>query len=463
MAINSLSPLDGRYQKNLLEVAETFSEKSLIKQRLIVEISWLLKLDQKKALPKILKLTANAKSTLDKLISDFNDESANEIKKLEATTNHDVKALEYWLADNFTKSGDKSLIQAIPAIHFACTSEDINNLALNLQIKQCWENVLSPQIKKNINTLSDLAKNLAYLPILSRTHGQPATPTTLGKELAVFVDRLTKAFNCANQIKLTGKLNGATGNFNAHIIANEKADWQNISKEVINSLGFEVNYHTTQIEPHDRISELFLAMSMINTILIDLVRDLWGYIAFDYFKLKVISGEVGSSTMPHKVNPIDFENAEGNLGVANALFIHFAQKLPISRFQRDLSDSTVQRNVGSAFGYTLLSWKSLARGLSKLSPNLDKISKDLEENWEILTEAVQTVLRSEGVANAYELLKSASRGKKLDEKAYKKLLTELPLSLENKYKLQKLTPAKYLGIAPKLAKLRSVILKETSS
>lgn len=450
--LTALSALDGRYRKNIEGLAEEFSEKSLIAQRLKVEIFWLLTLDKNKVLPKILKLSANGKKYINSLVNNFDINSAKAVKDLEATTNHDVKALEYWLANKFRESAEPSLIKAIPAIHFACTSEDINNLALNGQIKSAWLKIIYPQLSEIVSSLKTHARVMAEIPLLARTHGQPATPTTLGKELAVFARRLEKGINIAHNIKLSGKLNGATGGFNAHYTAVPGADWQKISDTVIINLGFEPNHYTTQIEPHDSICELFLQVSLINTILIDLARDLWGYIAYDYFKLKVISGEVGSSTMPHKVNPIDFENAEGNFGLANALFYHFAQKLPISRFQRDLSDSTVQRNIGSAFGYALLGYNSLLRGLNKITPNEAKIKFDLNENWEVLTEAVQTVLRAQGVADAYDLLKVASRGKKLSQQTYYQLLEDLPLRKKDKERLAKLTPETYLGISINLAK-----------
>jgi len=451
MSINSLSPIDGRYQESVTEVAKCFSESGLIYQRLVVELSWLKLLEKKQCIPKVLKLNREALFFIDQLQLNFDSNAAQEIKNLEVIFNHDVKAVEYWLAQKFAESNINCLKKAIPAIHFGCTSEDINNLAINLQIKKACDQILYPQILLIVKSLIKIAKKYCNEPMLARTHGQPATPTTFGKELAVFVNRLQKALEQSQAIKLSGKINGATGNFNAHLLACPNVNWQKLSTQLINDFGFAENFYTTQIEPHDRICQLFFSLSLINSIGIDLVRDLWGYIAYDYLKLKVIKKEVGSSTMPHKVNPIDFENAEGNLGLANAVFLHLAQKLPISRFQRDLSDSTVLRNIGSAFGHMVLAWKSIDKGLSKIEINSKSLANDLNNNWEVLTEAVQIILRVEGQKDAYEQVKYLVRGKKINQKSYHQLIDKLKITTKNKKKLFELTPAKYLGIAAKLA------------
>lgn len=450
-AVDNLSPLDGRYRRSSQALAKHCSEAGLIRARARVEIAWLLALAHHQVLPAIVALEGEDIKLLESWASHFTDDDVQAVKDKEAETNHDVKALEYVLQAKCRASHRPNLIRAIPAIHFACTSEDINNLSVNLQTKSALEECLIPAMDEVIAHLTTMVIAQASIPMLARTHGQPATPVTLGKEMAVFVDRLRRVRDAIGAIALTGKMNGATGGFNAHLIAVPKADWQAITDGVIRQLGFEPNHFTTQIEPHDRLAELFLQLTLIHTIAIDLARDIWQYIAMDYFTLKVLGQEVGSSTMPHKVNPIDFENAEGNFGLANALLTHMAHKLPISRLQRDLTDSTVQRNIGSAFGYALLAWNSLAKGLGKLSPNPDKMHADLMSNWEVLTEAVQTVLRAEGHENAYDLLKAASRGKRINAEAYQQLLRNLPLTESSRIRLQALTPPEYIGMSEQVS------------
>jgi adenylosuccinate lyase len=383
------------------------------------------------------------------LVKQFSDADAERIKDIEAETNHDVKAIEYWLRD---KLGSEADARALEFVHFACTSEDINNLAYALMIAESREKVMLPKLDEVVEALRALARKHAALPMLSRTHGQPATPTTLGKEMANVAHRLARARERIAAVSVLGKINGAVGNYNAHMTAYPDFDWERFCKRFVERLGLEFNPYTTQIEPHDWLAELLDAYARANSILLDLDRDLWGYISLGYFRQKVKAGEVGSSTMPHKVNPIDFENSEGNIGIANALLRHLADKLPVSRWQRDLSDSTAQRNIGTALGHTLLAYSACLRGLAKLEVDPARLEADLEQNWEVLAEAVQQVMRRHGVPDAYEKLKAMSRGKRLEREALAEFVKSLPIPAEAKKRLLALTPAKYTGLAADLAK-----------
>lgn len=448
-ALNALSPLDGRYAKKLEPLARLCSEAGLIRQRVRVEITWfkaLARCEEFQALP---TLEAGDERFLDGLWAQFGDEDAQAIKAIEDTTNHDVKAIEYWLKDQL--SGRPSLAPHAEFIHFACTSEDINNVAWALILKTALDEQIDPVLASIDQSLESMAVALADQSMLSRTHGQTASPTTLGKELANVVFRLRRQRRGLAQIEITAKLNGAVGNFNAHLIAAPEVDWPSLARDVIEDLGLVWNPYTTQIEPHDYMAELAHAIMRINTICLDLARDIWGYISLGYFAQELVEGEIGSSTMPHKINPIDFENSEGNLGLANALWAHMADKLPISRFQRDLSDSTVQRSLGSALGYTLLAWHSLSRGLGRIRANRAQIDADLEAAWEVLGEAIQTLMRAHKLPNAYERLKSLTRGQTIDAKAVHGFIETLELPEAAKTKLLALTPQTYVGNAQAMA------------
>ncbi len=450
-AISALSPLDGRYQSNLTRLAPYFSEYGLIRYRLRVEMEWFKALSAEASLREIATFSPETMRALDQIAASFSDADAIAVKAIEAETNHDVKALEYWLKRKLATLPDA--VGAAEFIHFACTSEDINNLAYGLMVKEARATVVLPAIKFIIAQLRELAHSHAGLPMLSRTHGQAATPTTLGKEVANVVHRLERALARLAAVSLTGKINGAVGNYNAHLAVYPDFDWEAFACKFVTHLGLEFNPYTTQIEPHDTLAELFDAAARLNTILIDLNRDVWGYVSLGYFKQKVKAGEVGSSTMPHKVNPIDFENSEGNLGLANALLRHLSDKLPISRWQRDLSDSTVLRNVGVAFGYSLLAYDSCLKGLSKLEVNPAKLAEDLDANWEVLAEPIQTVMRRYGVAHPYEQLKELTRGKaKLSREDLAAFIGTLDIPENAKQGLLKLTPATYLGKAAELAR-----------
>ena len=449
-SLTALSPLDGRYARSADPLRPHFSEHALIRTRVRVELAWLAALAAEPAVAELKPLSRKTQAALKGLVSNFGENDSREIKAIEAETNHDVKAIEYWLK---AKLGRNREVQgALEFIHFAATSEDINNLSYGLMLEESRHKVMLPRLDELIGALRELARRHAAQPMLSRTHGQPASPTTLGKELANVVQRLRRARARIEAAPLLGKMNGATGNYHAHAVAYPEIDWERLCARFVEGLGLQFNAYTTQIEPHDCIAELFDAYAGANTILLDLNRDLWGYISLGYFRQKTKKGEVGSSTMPHKVNPIDFENSEGNLGVANALLRHLADKLPVSRWQRDLSDSTALRNAGSAIGHTLLAYGSCLRGLAKLEADPRRMAEDLDANWEVLTEAVQQVMRRHGVAGAYEKLKALSRGRRLDRKQLAAFVRGLPIPAADRQRLLALTPATYTGLAAKLAK-----------
>ena len=447
--LTALSPLDGRYHSKVASLRSIFSEFGLIRRRVQVEVAWLKALSESTKIPEVLALSAQAAGFLDELVETFSEQDAAEVKEIEATTNHDVKAVEYFLKSKVEGSEELSAMSEF--IHFGCTSEDINNLSHALMLRD-GHIVLSQQFQTVSDLLVDLAHQHADQPMLSRTHGQAATPTTLGKELANVVARLRRQHGRLNAIRPLGKMNGAVGNFNAHSIAYPDVDWVQLSHDFVESLGIEWNPYTTQIEPHDYMAEYFDAMARMNQILVDFARDIWAYISLGYFKQRVIEGEVGSSTMPHKVNPIDFENAEGNFGLANALLKHLAEKLPVSRWQRDLTDSTVLRNMGVATGYTLLALVSLERGIGKLEVSSEPIEADLDGAWEVLGEAVQTVMRRYGVPEPYEKLKALTRGQRLDPEGLKTFILSLEIPHDAQQQLLALTPRDYTGRAAALAR-----------
>ena len=447
--LTALSPLDGRYHSKVASLRSIFSEFGLIRRRVQVEVAWLKALSESTQIPDVLALSAQAAGFLDELVETFSEQDAAEVKEIEATTNHDVKAVEYFLKSKVEGSEELSAMSEF--IHFGCTSEDINNLSHALMLRD-GHIVLSQQFQTVSDLLVDLAHQHADQPMLSRTHGQAATPTTLGKELANVVARLRRQHGRLNAIRPLGKMNGAVGNFNAHSIAYPDVDWMQLSHDFVESLGIEWNPYTTQIEPHDYMAEYFDAMARMNQILVDFARDIWAYISLGYFKQRVIEGEVGSSTMPHKVNPIDFENAEGNFGLANALLKHLAEKLPVSRWQRDLTDSTVLRNMGVATGYTLLALVSLERGIGKLEVSSEPIEADLDGAWEVLGEAVQTVMRRYGVPEPYEKLKALTRGQRLDPEGLKTFILSLDIPHDAQQQLLALTPRDYTGRAAALAR-----------
>ena len=448
--LNALSPLDGRYQSKLDPLRSCFSEYALIKHRAKVEVEWLKALSAAPALAEIAPFSAATIEELDAAIANFSEADAAQVKAIEARTNHDVKALEYWLKEKF--DGNPEIKIASEFIHFACTSEDINNLSHALMLKTARDCVMLPSLQQVIDRLSELAKDLAAQPMLSRTHGQTASPTTMGKEMANVVYRLQRQVKQLQANEILGKINGAVGNFNAHLSAYPDVDWESFAKRFVESLGLTYNPMTIQIEPHDYMAEIYDTLARINTILIDINRDIWGYISVGYFKQKVKAGEIGSSTMPHKVNPIDFENSEGNLGLANAILRHLAEKLPISRWQRDLTDSTVLRNMGVAFGYALLGFDSCLRGLNKLEINPQRLAEDLDNSWEVLAEPIQTVMRRYGIENPYEQLKELTRGKGgINQQTLQAFIQTLQIPAEAKDYLLKLTPATYTGKAVELA------------
>ncbi len=448
--LDALSPLDGRYARSVDALRVHFSESALIRYRLRIEIEWLKALAAEPAIVELKPFSAKTVAALDKLVDKFSGRDAAAIKTIEARTNHDVKAIEYWMKDRL--AGNKEVERSLEFIHFACTSEDINNLSYALMLTEAREKVMLPKLDEVIGTMRGLAHQHADLAMLSRTHGQPASPTTLGKEMANFVHRLRRARARIAGVSVLGKINGAVGNYNAHMAAYPGFGWEAFCGRFVEGLGLEFNPYTTQIEPHDCCAELFDAWAGANTVLLDLDRDLWGYISLGYFKQRLKAGEVGSSTMPHKVNPIDFENSEGNIGVANALLRHLADKLPVSRWQRDLSDSTALRNVGNALGHTLLAYVACLRGLGKLETNPARLAEDLEANWEVLAEPVQQVMRRYGVADAYEKLKDLTRGKGIDEKRIAAFIRTLPIPAEARKRLLQLTPALYTGLAADLAR-----------
>ncbi|MFI4918613.1 MAG: adenylosuccinate lyase [Legionellales bacterium] len=449
-ALNAISPIDGRYINKTRALSPYFSEFALIYYRLTVEIRWLESLAANDAIAEVPHFNKQAKEFLNELLTNFNEDEAYKIKVYEKKTNHDVKAIEYYLKDKFMEH--KSLKAVIGFIHFACTSEDINNLAYALMVKQAIAQVIQPALAEIMGGITLLGKQHGDIAMLARTHGQPATPTTIGKELVNFVARLKRPQQQLAEVLIPGKFNGAVGNYNAHIIAYPEVDWRKHCANFVTSLGLSFNPYTTQIEPHDGIAEVSQIMVRINNILLDYTQDIWSYISLGYFKQKTIAEEVGSSTMPHKVNPIDFENSEGNLGLANALFTHFANKLTQSRLQRDLSDSTVLRNLGVAFSYSLIAYHAMAKGNDKLQINKSALKNDLDDNWEVLAEAVQTVMRRYEVADAYEQLKTLTRGQGIDAKSLKKFINNLSIPEEAKIQLTNLTPATYTGLAAQLVK-----------
>ena len=446
----ALSPLDGRYYDKLNSLRPIFSEFGLIRFRVHVEIHWLIALSDQAGLREIPKLSLEAKHTLYNLSNLFNETDALRVKHIEATTNHDVKAVEYFIKEKIT--GNDELKKISEFIHFGCTSEDINNLAYGMMLLTARKEILVPNLEKLTTTLKTLAHAHAKTPMLARTHGQPATPTTVGKEIANIIARLQRQQEQLIALTIPGKFNGATGNYNALMVAAPEVNWTALSENFVSALGLSFNDYTTQIEPHDGIAEFSAILARINTILIDFCRDIWSYIALNYFKQKTVANEVGSSTMPHKVNPIDFENAEGNFGLANALFEHFSAKLPISRWQRDLSDSTVLRNIGVAVGHTVLAYQSLMKGINKLEANDTVISADLNAHWEVLGEAIQTVMRRYQVEEPYEQLKAFTRGKQIDKTMLHQFIEGLNIPDDAKKSLLALTPETYIGCAAELAK-----------
>lgn len=451
--LTALSPLDGRYASKTGDLAEIFSEYGLIRCRVIVEAHWFLALCAEPGIPEARTLTDDESSLITNIIGNFTEENAQRVKDIERTTNHDVKAVEYFLKEKFAGTTLEPLSEFL---HFACTSEDINNMSHAMQLSDGLATIINAQWEV-IDVLTAMVKESKDIAMLARTHGQTASPTTVGKELAVFVARLEYQTDRMNAISIMGKLNGAVGNFNAHLAAYPDVDWPEFTRKIIeDKLGLEQNLYTTQIEPHDYMAEIFHAMMRWNTILLDFDRDIWTYISMAYFGQRTIKGEVGSSTMPHKVNPIDFENSEGNLGMANAIFGHMAAKLPISRLQRDLTDSTVLRNMGTAFGYSIIACKSTMKGISKLKINHEKIAADLDNAWEVLAEPIQTVMRKVGIDEPYEKLKAITRGQKVTKETISDFLETLELPEDDKNRLLSMTPASYIGIADKLADVPDV-------
>jgi adenylosuccinate lyase len=448
-SLTAISPIDGRYAAKTASLRPFFSEYGLIYHRLMVEVRWLQTLSRTADISEVPQFSAAANEVLDSIVQNFDPDQARRIKEIERTTNHDVKAVEYYLKEQVTEHAELDAVSEF--IHFACTSEDINNLSHALMLKSAREQILLPIVNEVLEMINQLARQYAAIPMMSRTHGQPASPTTLGKEFANVVHRIRRQLEQIAAVEMLGKFNGAVGNYNAHLSAYPDSDWPAISRQFVESMGIHWNPYTTQIEPHDYIAELFDALVRLNTILIDFSRDCWGYISIGYFRQKTVAGEVGSSTMPHKVNPIDFENAEGNLGIANAVLTHLAQKLPISRWQRDLTDSTVLRNLGTGVGHVLIALDSLKRGIGKLEVNADVISADLEHNWEVLAEPIQTVMRRYGVEQPYEKLKALTRGQKIDARAVREFVEALEIPATAKQELIKLTPASYIGNAVKQA------------
>lgn len=448
--ITALSPLDGRYQSKVEPLRFYFSEFALIRYRVQVEVEWFKALSNEPAIVEILPFSAMTHAQLDSLVTNFSVADGEAVKAIEARTNHDVKAVEYWLKDKLAQNAEVSKVEEF--IHFACTSEDINNLSHGLMLKRSRDQVMLPSLEKIIASLAKLTHQLADTPMLARTHGQPATPTTLGKEIANVVYRLQRGHKQLASVAILGKINGAVGNYNAHMTAYPSLDWEKMAHLFVEKIGLEFNPYSTQIEPHDTIAELFDTYARINTVLLDLNRDIWGYISLGYFKQKTNENEVGSSTMPHKVNPIDFENSEGNLGIANALLRHLSEKLPVSRWQRDLTDSTVLRNMGVALGHTLLAYDSCAKGINKLEVNSQRLMEDLDNAWEVLAEPIQTLMRRYGAVNPYEQLKALTRGKGgITKEALHQFINGLDIPVAAKKQLLEMTPQSYTGKAAELA------------
>ncbi|PXY90656.1 adenylosuccinate lyase [Gilliamella apis] len=444
-ALTALSPIDGRYGDKTTELRTIFSEYGLLKYRVQVEVRWLQKLAKQADILEVPTLSEQATKHLNEIVENFNEQDAIRIKTIEKTTNHDVKAVEYFLKEKVNTNEELQAINEF--IHFACTSEDINNLSYALMLKTARDTVLIPYWNKLITIITTQAKTYRDLPLLSRTHGQPATPSTIGKEFANVAYRLKRQLKQLESIEILGKINGATGNYNAHMVAYPQINWHKFSEEFVTSLGLQWNPYTTQIEPHDYIAEYFDCIARFNTIMIDFDRDVWGYIALNHFKQKTVAGEIGSSTMPHKVNPIDFENSEGNLGLANAIMSHLGSKLPISRWQRDLTDSTVLRNLGVGIGYAIIAYQSTLKGLNKLEVNQEHLLDELNRNWEVLAEPIQTVMRRYGIEKPYEKLKELTRGKRVDAQGMQQFIDSLALPEHEKARLKQLTPANYIGFA----------------
>ena len=447
-ALSALSPVDGRYGNKTKALREYFSEYGLIKQRVLVEVRWLQALASESKIKELSPFTPEANSILDSIVDHFSEQDAERIKEIESTTNHDVKAVEYFLKEKV--ANNKELHAVNEFIHFACTSEDINNLSHALMLKGGRDAVLLPYCDQLISELERLAKEYKCIPMMARTHGQPASPTTMGKEMANVAVRLRRQREQIAHVSLLGKINGAVGNYNAHLSAYPDVDWHAFSEQFVTSLGIQWNAFTTQIEPHDYIAELYDAIARFNTILIDFDRDIWAYIALGHFKQRTIAGEIGSSTMPHKVNPIDFENSEGNLGIANAILAHLASKLPVSRWQRDLTDSTVLRNLGLGLGYAVIAYQATLKGISKLEVNEQSLADELDANWELLAEPIQTVMRRYGIEKPYEKLKELTRGKKVNAEAIAEFIDGLALPEGVKDELKRLSPANYIGDAIRL-------------
>lgn len=450
-SLTAISPIDGRYSNKVESLRSIFSEFGLLKYRIIVEIRWLQKLASCPNIEEIPNFSQQANDYLNNIINDFSLDDALRIKAIESITNHDVKAVEYFLKEKIANHTELHTVSEF--IHFACTSEDINNLSHALMLNTSRKEVILPYWQQLIDKIIEFSQQYRDMPLLSRTHGQPATPTTLGKEFANVAYRLKRQFKQFSQIDILGKINGAVGNYNAHIIAYPTVDWVAFSEEFVTSLGITWNPFTTQIEPHDYIAELYDCICRFNTILVDLARDIWGYISLGYFKQKIIAGEIGSSTMPHKVNPIDFENAEGNLGLANAIMGHLSAKLPISRWQRDLTDSTVIRNLGIGIGHSLIAYQSLLKGLNKLEVNQNQLYAELDNNWEVLAEPIQTVMRRHHIEKPYEKLKELTRGKRVNSQEIENFINSLNLRDEEKKRLVNLTPSGYIGLASELIDL----------
>ncbi|WP_241609450.1 adenylosuccinate lyase [Rosenbergiella australiborealis] len=447
-SLTAISPIDGRYGDKVSPLRAIFSEFGLLKYRVEVEVRWLQKLSSVTQIAEVPSFSADANAYLDKIVAEFSLEDAQAIKTIERTTNHDVKAVEYFLKEKVAAVPELHAVTEF--IHFACTSEDINNLSHALMLETARQQVILPEWRKVLAAVEGLAAEYRDIPLLSRTHGQPATPSTLGKEMANVAYRLARQITQLENSDILGKINGAVGNYNAHIAAYPEVDWHQVSEEFVTALGIRWNPYTTQIEPHDYIAELFDCIARFNTIIIDFDRDIWGYIALNHFRQKTIAGEIGSSTMPHKVNPIDFENSEGNLGLANAVLHHLATKLPVSRWQRDLTDSTVLRNLGVGLGYALIAYQATLKGISKLEVNQDKLLAELDQNWEVLAEPIQTVMRRYGIEKPYEKLKELTRGKRIDAQGMQQFIDNLALPEEEKVRLKAMTPANYLGRAIQL-------------
>lgn len=447
-ALTAVSPVDGRYGTKTIALRSIFSEFGLLKYRTIVEIRWLQTLAATDSIKEVPAFSDDANALLDRIAAEFDEQDAARIKEIERTTNHDVKAVEYFLKEKIAHHPEIHAVSEF--IHFACTSEDINNLSHALMLKEARDTVILPDMQRLADAVKDLAQQFRDVPMLSRTHGQPASPSTMGKEMANVAYRLARQIKQVKSTEILGKINGAVGNYNAHLSAYPEIDWHAYSEAFVTSLGIDWNPYTTQIEPHDYIAELFDAVARFNTILIDFNRDIWGYIALGHFKQKTIEGEIGSSTMPHKVNPIDFENSEGNLGLANAIFSHLGQKLPISRWQRDLTDSTVLRNLGVGVGYTMIAYASTLKGISKLEVNQAALETELDKNWEVLAEPIQTVMRRYGIEKPYEKLKELTRGKRVDGEGMRAFIDGLDLPEHEKTRLKQMTPANYIGDAVNL-------------